>query len=102
MSKAPWDDLPRINLAYLPTPLYEAKRLSAELGGPRILIKRDDLTGGQAITGNKVRKCEFLLAESIVARSTEDVCGKCLFRSLFCCRILSGNSLGLFLLGFGR
>ena len=32
------DKLPRIELAYLPTPLEEAPRLSAALGGPRILI----------------------------------------------------------------
>jgi D-cysteine desulfhydrase family pyridoxal phosphate-dependent enzyme len=65
MDGTPWDEMPRVSLAYLPTPLYEAKRLSAELGGPRILIKRDDLTGGIAIAGNKVRKCEFLFGEAI-------------------------------------
>jgi 1-aminocyclopropane-1-carboxylate deaminase/D-cysteine desulfhydrase-like pyridoxal-dependent ACC family enzyme len=37
--------LPRTTLAYLPTPLDEAPRLTLALGGPRILIKRDDLTG---------------------------------------------------------
>src|SRR5690606_30096543 len=35
--------------------------LSAQLGGPRILIKRDDLTG-LAFGGNKTRKLEYLLA----------------------------------------
>jgi len=56
--------LPRVPLCLLPTPLVEARRLSAHLGGPRILIKRDDLTGRSA-GGNKLRKLEFLLADAI-------------------------------------
>jgi D-cysteine desulfhydrase len=44
-----------------PTPLEPATRLSAEWGGPRIWIKRDDLTGF-GLSGNKVRKLEFHLA----------------------------------------
>ncbi|MDR5683635.1 MAG: D-cysteine desulfhydrase family protein [Armatimonadota bacterium] len=56
-------DLPRVRLAYLPTPLEEAPRLSEYLGGPRILIKRDDLTG-LALGGNKARKLEFLMADA--------------------------------------
>ncbi len=43
--------------------MQEAPRLSAYLGGPRILIKRDDLTG-LALGGNKARKLEFLLGEA--------------------------------------
>ena len=54
--------LPRVTLADLPTPLMEASHLSATLGGPRILIKRDDLTG-LAMGGNKVRKLEFVMAD---------------------------------------
>lgn len=57
------DALPRIKLAVLPTPLDEAPRLSAKLGGPRILVKRDDLTG-LAMGGNKVRMFEFVLARA--------------------------------------
>ena len=45
-----------------PTPLEEAPRLSEALGGPRILIKRDDLTGF-AFGGNKVRAIEFRMAD---------------------------------------
>ncbi len=55
---------PRIPLAHLPTPLEEAPRLSAALGGPHILVKRDDLTG-LALGGNKVRKLELLLADAL-------------------------------------
>jgi D-cysteine desulfhydrase family pyridoxal phosphate-dependent enzyme len=54
---------PRIKLAHLPTPIEELPRLSAALGGPRILIKRDDQTG-LAFGGNKTRKLEFLLGEA--------------------------------------
>ncbi|HEY8601153.1 MAG TPA: D-cysteine desulfhydrase family protein [Thermomicrobiales bacterium] len=59
---------PRVRLATLPTPLHEAPRLRRALGGdehcPRILIKRDDLTG-LAFGGNKARKLEFLVADAL-------------------------------------
>jgi D-cysteine desulfhydrase len=54
----------RISLAHLPTPLEPLERLSRHLGGPRLLIKRDDQTG-LAGGGNKTRKLEFLLAEAL-------------------------------------
>jgi 1-aminocyclopropane-1-carboxylate deaminase/D-cysteine desulfhydrase-like pyridoxal-dependent ACC family enzyme len=56
--------LPRVRFAHLPTPLEEAPRLRAALGpeAPRILIKRDDLTG-LAFGGNKVRHLEFRLGD---------------------------------------
>lgn len=56
--------LPRVRLAALPTPLHELPRFSKALGGPRIFIKRDDLTG-LAFGGNKARMFEFLLADAI-------------------------------------
>lgn len=55
--------LPRISLGNYPTPLMEAHHLSAALGGPRIIIKRDDLTG-LALGGNKCRKLEYVLADA--------------------------------------
>ncbi|MFC1972144.1 pyridoxal-phosphate dependent enzyme [Chloroflexota bacterium] len=55
-------EIPHPALCTLPTPLVEASRLSAELGGPLILIKRDDLTG-IAMGGNKNRGLELVLAE---------------------------------------
>ncbi len=65
--------LARVSLANLPTPLQDATRLRAELGGPakapRILIKRDDLTG-LAFGGNKVRKLEFLVADALAKGAT--------------------------------
>lgn len=53
----------RLNFAHLPTPIEELPRLSAVLGGPRLLVKRDDQTG-LAFGGNKTRKLEFLVAEA--------------------------------------
>jgi D-cysteine desulfhydrase family pyridoxal phosphate-dependent enzyme len=60
------DDFPRAALAHLPTPLESMERLSAELGGPRLFVKRDDCTG-LALGGNKTRKLEFLMAEALAA-----------------------------------
>lgn len=57
------DDFPRKRLGIFPTPIVELGRLSDKLGGPRILVKRDDLTG-LAMGGNKVRKLEFLLGDA--------------------------------------
>jgi D-cysteine desulfhydrase family pyridoxal phosphate-dependent enzyme len=65
--------LPRFPLASLPTPLQDAARLRTALGGsshcPRILIKRDDLTG-LAFGGNKVRKLEFLVGDALEKGAT--------------------------------
>jgi D-cysteine desulfhydrase family pyridoxal phosphate-dependent enzyme len=55
--------IPRIRFAHLPTPVEELPRLSEALGGPTILVKRDDQTG-LAFGGNKTRKLEFLIAEA--------------------------------------
>ena len=54
---------PRRFIAHLPTPLEKLERLSKELGGPEIWIKRDDCTG-LSTGGNKTRKLEFLMAEA--------------------------------------
>jgi D-cysteine desulfhydrase len=57
-------EIPRLKFAHLPTPIEELPRLSEELGGPKILVKRDDQTG-LAFGGNKTRKLEFLVAEAL-------------------------------------
>ena len=54
------DASPRLALAHLPTPLEPMARLTEHLGGPRLWVKRDDLTG-LGLGGNKVRKLEFVL-----------------------------------------
>ncbi len=46
------------------TPIEKLSRLSEELGGPTIYIKRDDLLGLSA-GGNKTRKLEFLVADAL-------------------------------------
>src|SRR5215470_2240638 len=56
-------NIPRVPLACLPTPLMEAPRLAA-IGGLRLWIKRDDLTGF-GFGGNKIRGLEFLLADAL-------------------------------------
>ncbi len=57
--------LPRLHFAHLPTPIEALPRLSAELKGPQIWVKRDDQTG-LAFGGNKTRKLEFLIADAQV------------------------------------
>jgi D-cysteine desulfhydrase len=52
----------RLSLARLPTPLQSSARLGASLG-LSLWWKRDDLTGVE-LSGNKIRKLEFLLAEA--------------------------------------
>jgi D-cysteine desulfhydrase family pyridoxal phosphate-dependent enzyme len=56
--------IPRRLIAHLPTPVEALPRLSAILGGPELLVKRDDLTG-LGFGGNKTRKLEFLLGEAL-------------------------------------
>ena len=55
---------PRVSLTHAPTPLEEMPRLTKALGGPRLLIKRDDCTG-LAFGGNKTRKLEFLVGDAL-------------------------------------
>lgn len=56
----------KLRLARLPTPFYCLERLSDHLGGPRIWVKRDDLTEC-AVSGNKIRKLEYVLARVLEA-----------------------------------
>src|SRR5438477_10854857 len=59
--------LPRVRLANLPTPLEPLPRLTAALAGPKLYIKRDDLTG-LAFGGNKTRQLEFVMGEVLPQR----------------------------------
>ena len=58
------DRVPRVSLAHLPTPLDLCPRLTEALGGPRILVKREDCTG-LAFGGNKTRILEYVLGEAV-------------------------------------
>ena len=55
---------PRTPLAFLPTPLEYLGNLTKHLGGPKIYIKRDDLTG-LTLGGDKPRKLEYLLGDAL-------------------------------------
>jgi len=64
----------RVTLARLPTPLEPSRILGARLGVP-LWWKRDDLTGAE-LSGNKIRKLEFLLADAEAAGAdTVITCG---------------------------
>ncbi len=54
----------RLQLAQLPTPLQKLTRVSDALG-VNLWIKRDDLTGS-VLSGNKVRKLEFTIAQALL------------------------------------
>lgn len=54
----------RLELAQLPTPVVELKQVAQHAGVERILLKRDDLTGLE-ISGNKVRKLEYVVADAL-------------------------------------
>ena len=65
---------PRLGLAHLPTPLEPMKRLTAELGGPRLWVKREDCTG-VGLGGNKLRKLDYVLSTAIEAGADTLVSG---------------------------
>jgi len=53
----------KLGFAGFPTPLQKMPRLSRVLVGPRLFVKRDDMTD-LAFGGNKARKLEFLFADA--------------------------------------
>lgn len=60
----PLQEPKRLSLAALPTPLVRLERLGGELGDAQIWLKRDDLTGLE-LSGNKVRKLEYVVADAL-------------------------------------
>lgn len=58
------EQIPRVKLAFLPTPLQRVSRLEKKLGLKELYIKRDDQTG-LALGGNKARKLEYLMADAL-------------------------------------
>jgi D-cysteine desulfhydrase len=77
--------IPRVDLAYAPTPLLKLERLSQELG-IELWIKRDDLTG-LLESGNKIRKLEFLVGDALAQRA--DTLITCGTLQSNCCRTVS-------------
>lgn len=55
---------PRKSLGFFPSPLHKLERLSKELG-VEIWAKRDDVSSGLALGGNKIRKLEWLMADAL-------------------------------------
>jgi D-cysteine desulfhydrase family pyridoxal phosphate-dependent enzyme len=96
------NDLPRLSLAQLPTPLHRLERFSEAIGA-EVWIKRDDV-GSIGLAGNKVRKLEYVLAEALAqgadtvviigaeqsnaARATAAACAQL---GLHCVLVLSGD-----------
>ncbi len=65
---------PQIDLARLPTPVHPMHRTGEKLGVD-LYVKRDDLTGA-ALSGNKIRKLEFVLADALAQKAdTIITCG---------------------------
>ena len=57
----------RLRLAHLPTPIHKWAGLpGVDSSTTEVWIKRDDCTGCE-LSGNKIRKLEFLLAEALAA-----------------------------------
>jgi L-cysteate sulfo-lyase len=69
----------------LPTPLQELSNLSKRLRGPKIYIKRDDMTG-LSMGGNKTRKLEYLMADALEHKSDCVVTGAG-FQSNWCTQV---------------
>ena len=64
----------KCSLANLPTKI-EPLELPKRKNGPKLWIKRDDQTGIE-LTGNKVRKLEYLLADALEKKATAIItCG---------------------------
>jgi D-cysteine desulfhydrase len=64
----------RLSLAHLPTPVHRLDALSHELDR-ELYVKRDDLTGSH-LSGNKIRKLEYLLADAVACKATHVItCG---------------------------
>ena len=77
--------IPRVELAYAPTPLLKLERLSRELG-VELWVKRDDLTG-LLESGNKVRKLEFLVGDALA--QSADTLITCGTLQSNCCRTVA-------------
>ncbi len=54
----------RKKLGFFPTPIHKLERMSSLLG-TNIWAKRDDVSSGLALGGNKIRKLEWLAADAL-------------------------------------
>ena len=91
--------LPRVKLIERPTPITEAPNLARVLnqgnpGGPRIFIKRDDLTS-LGLGGNKLRNLEFRLARTLADNPDTVIVGLDLQSNSARQTVAACNKLGL-------
>jgi 1-aminocyclopropane-1-carboxylate deaminase len=61
----PIDDFPRQPLLFGPSPIHPLLRLTKELGGAHLWMKREDVNSGLAYGGNKTRKLEYLIPDAL-------------------------------------
>ena len=59
---------PRAELIHTPTPFIKLERLSRELNGPEIFVKREDMTG-LGFGGNKSRKLEYIIPDMLAKKA---------------------------------
>jgi len=60
------NQIQKVSFAHLPTLIEQLPQLTEYLGGPNIMVKRDDQTG-LAFGGNKTRKLEYLIADAQIS-----------------------------------
>ncbi len=58
------ENVEKIQLGIFPTPLQEMKNLEEKIGVKNLYIKRDDMTD-VGMSGNKIRKLEYLIKEAM-------------------------------------
>jgi 1-aminocyclopropane-1-carboxylate deaminase/D-cysteine desulfhydrase-like pyridoxal-dependent ACC family enzyme len=86
-------DVPRVRLAFLPTPLQRLENLSRSYGVD-FYMKRDDLTGPE-FGGNKTRKLEFVLP-GLLAEGADRIVTGASVQSNWCRQtVAAGNRCGL-------
>jgi len=91
--------IPRVSLIVRPTPITEAPNLARVLNGgkpsgPRIFIKRDDLTS-LGLGGNKLRNLEFRLARTMTENPDTVIVGLDLQSNSARQTVAACNKLGL-------
>ncbi|MDF3046833.1 MAG: 1-aminocyclopropane-carboxylate deaminase [Ornithinibacter sp.] len=60
-------EIPRYPLTFGPSPLQHLRRLSEHLAGAQVWAKREDVNGGLAFGGNKIRKLEYLVPDILAS-----------------------------------
>jgi L-cysteate sulfo-lyase len=89
-----FSEFPRAHIATLPTPIQFLPNLTEKLGGPKIWVKRDDLTG-VAFGGNKARKLEYIMGDALEKEADVIVTGAG-FQSNWCTQaVAAAKKLGL-------